>query len=379
MTEALSRSRRRKVSAGLPTFPWDTIAGAKARAAQHPDGLVDLSVGTPVDQTPQLARQALAASSDAHGYPQVWGTPALRTAILDYMTGRWGAPELSETCVLPVIGTKELVASLPAQLGLGADSTVVIPTCAYPTYRVGGLLCGARVQLADSPDEVSGQPDLIWINSPANPSGRMLSMDQVRAWVDFARATGAVLASDECYGEFAWDAEAVSVLDSRICEGDVTGLLSCMSLSKRSNMAGYRAGFVVGDPELTSELLAIRKHAGMILPAPIAEAMRVALRDNSHVIEQRERYQRRRAVLRPALEQAGFRIDDSQGSIYLWATRGQDCRQTLDWLAQRGILCSPGDFYVEGPSDHVRISLTATDQQIVDAARRLTGETPRLS
>ncbi|MCI1747509.1 MAG: succinyldiaminopimelate transaminase [Acidipropionibacterium sp.] len=370
MSETRVRTRR-KVSAGLPVFPWDTIEAAKSRASQHPGGLIDLSVGTPVDPTPRLAREALAASADAHGYPQVWGTPALRTAVLEYMSSRWGAPELTEKSVLPVVGTKELVAALPSQLGLGADSTVVIPTCAYPTYRVGALLCGAQIQAADSPEEISGEPDLIWINSPANPSGRMLSLEQMRAWVEFARRTGAVLASDECYGEFSWDAEPISVLDTRVCDGEVTGLLSCMSLSKRSNMAGYRAGFVVGDPEITSELLAIRKHAGLMLPAPIAEAMRVALGDTADVTEQRERYQRRRAVLRPALEKAGFRIDDSQGSIYLWATRGEDCRATVDWLAERGILCSPGDFYVEGTSDHVRIGLTATDEQIVDAARRL--------
>ncbi len=372
MSGSAGRATRRRVSAALPTFPWDTIEAAKSRAAAHPGGLIDLSVGTPVDPTPRVVREAASAASDSHGYPQVWGTPALRAAVLEHMSTRWGAPELSEASVLPVIGTKELVASLPTQLGLGPESSVVIPACAYPTYRVGALLCGARVQSAEGPEQVEGNPDLIWINSPANPSGRVLSVEELRAWVALARRTGAVLASDECYGEFAWEAESVSVLDTRVCDGDVTGLLSCMSLSKRSNMAGYRAGFVVGDPGLTSELLTIRKHAGMILPGPVAEAMRVALGDSAHVTEQRERYQRRRAVLRPALEKAGFRIDHSEGSIYLWATRGQDCRDTVDWLAQRGILCSPGDFYVEGSSDHVRIGLTATDEQIVDAARRLT-------
>lgn len=371
MSSALDRGTRRRVSASLPTFPWDTIRAAKERAAEHPGGLIDLSVGTPVDPTPGPVRDALAAASDAHGYPQVWGTPALRAAILEHMTSRWGAPELTEESVLPVIGTKELVASLPSQLGLGPDSLIVIPECAYPTYRVGALLCGARVQVTDDPDRVEGEPDLIWINSPANPSGRVLSIDEMRAWVQLARRTGAVLASDECYGEFSWQVEAVSVLDTRVSDGDIGGLLSCMSMSKRSNMAGYRAGFVVGDPALTSELLAIRKHAGMMVPAPIAEAMRVALGDAGQVAEQRERYRRRREVLMPALTGAGFRIDHSEGSIYLWATRGQDCRETLDWLAERGILCSPGDFYVEGHSDHVRIGLTAPDDRIVEAARRL--------
>ncbi|MDO4411534.1 succinyldiaminopimelate transaminase [Cutibacterium sp.] len=363
---------RRVVSAGLPTFPWDTIAGAKAKAQSHPDGIVDLSVGTPVDPTPRLVTEALTSASDAHGYPQVWGTPALRAAILGHMKQVWGAPShLDETNVLPVIGTKELVASLPSQLGLGPDSTVVIPACAYPTYRVGTQLAGATVQAVNEPDEVEGAPDLIWINSPANPSGRILDLDEMKAWVELARRTGAVLASDECYGEFVWEGESISVLDERVNDGNVTGLLACLSMSKRSNMAGYRAGFVVGDAELTRELLFIRKHSGLMVSTPVAEAMTVALADRSHVLEQAKRYQLRRDVLKPALEKAGFRIDHSEGSLYLWATHDEDCRSTLDRLASLGILCSPGDFYVEGGSDHVRIGLTATDERIKAAAERL--------
>ncbi|MGK2350531.1 succinyldiaminopimelate transaminase [Cutibacterium sp. V947] len=363
---------RRIVSESLPTFPWDTIAGAKVKAQSHPGGIVDVSVGTPVDPTPQIVTEALTATSDAHGYPQVWGTPALRVGILDHMKQVWGAPaQLGETSVLPVIGTKELVASLPSQLGLGPDSTIVIPACAYPTYQVGAQLAGATVQAVNEPDEVEGHPDLIWINSPANPSGRILDLDEMKAWVEFARSTGAVLASDECYGEFVWEGECVSVLNERVNGGDVTGLLACLSMSKRSNMAGYRAGFVVGDSALTSELLTLRKHSGLMLSAPVAAAMQVALADRSHVWEQVKRYQLRREVLKPALEQAGFRIDHSEGSLYLWATEGEDCRATLDRLADLGILCSPGDFYVDGGSDHVRIGLTATDERINAAAERL--------
>ncbi|MDY0818822.1 succinyldiaminopimelate transaminase [Cutibacterium avidum] len=363
---------RRIVSASLPAFPWDTIADAKAKAQSHPGGIVDLSVGTPVDPTPQVVTEALTAFSDAHGYPQVWGTPALRAGILDHMKQVWGASaHLDENSVLPVVGTKELVASLPSQLGLGPDSRVVIPACAYPTYRVGAQLAGATVQAIDEPDEVKGTPDLIWINSPANPSGRILDLDEMKAWVELARSTGAVLASDECYGEFVWEGNSISVLDERVNGGDVTGLLACLSMSKRSNMAGYRAGFVVGDADLTQELLTLRKHSGLMVPAPVAEAMQAALSDRSHVLEQAKRYQLRRDVLKPALEQAGFRVDHSEGSLYLWATHGEDCRATLDRLADLGILCSPGDFYVDGGSDHVRIGLTATDERINTAAERL--------
>ena len=202
-------------------------------------------------------------------------------------------------------------------------------------------------------------------------SGRVLDLDEMKAWVDLARSTGAVLASDECYGEFVWEGESVSVLDERVNSGDVTGLLACLSMSKRSNMAGYRAGFAVGDAELTSELLTVRKHSGLMIPAPVVAAMQAALADRSHVLEQVKRYRLRRNVLKPALEKAGFRIDLSEGSLYLWATHDEDCRVTLDRLADLGILCSPGDFYVAGGSDHVRIGLTATDERINAAAQRI--------
>ncbi|WP_394276613.1 succinyldiaminopimelate transaminase [Luteococcus sp.] len=372
-TSTAGSGRRAPLASRLPDFPWDSLAGAKARAQAHPDGICDLSVGTPVDPTPAVAADALVAAAGRWaGYPTVWGTPALRASILGYLERRWGATGLTERNVLPVVGTKELVAWLPTQLGLGPDDLVVIPSTAYPTYEVGAAIVGARIQRCDDPSQVEGTPALVWINSPANPHGAILSKQELRAWVSFARQSGAVLASDECYGEFAWDAEPFSVLDAQVCDGDVTGLLSVQSLSKRSNMAGYRGGFIAGDEVLCMELLELRKHGGMMLPGPVQEAMAAALDDHAHVEEQRERYLARRALLRPALEQAGFTIDHSEGSLYLWATRGEDCRATVDWLAERGILAAPGDFYGTESTRHVRIALTATDERIAAAAQRLT-------
>lgn len=361
------------LSERLPDFPWDTIAGAKARAQAHPDGLCDLSVGTPVDPVPEAAQRVLAESASAWaGYPTVWGTPGLRAAIRGYASSRWNASGLSDAHVLPVVGTKELVASLPLQLGVGPGSTVVIPTTAYPTYEVGALIAGATVLATDDPAEAAAaHPALIWINSPANPHGAILSADAMRAWVEAARSVGAVLASDECYGEFGWEAEPVSVLDPAINGGSLEGLIAAFSLSKRSNVAGYRAGFLVGDAPLIGELLAVRKHMGLIVPGPVQAVMETMLGDEDHVSVQRERYLARRAILKPALEAAGFRIDASQGSLYLWATRGEDCRITVDWLAERGILAAPGDFYGEAGRQHVRIALTATDERIAAAASRL--------
>ncbi|HYI56296.1 MAG TPA: succinyldiaminopimelate transaminase [Microlunatus sp.] len=363
---------RGRLTAALPDFPWDSLAEAKARAGAHPGSIVDLSVGTPVDPTPEIARHALAGAADSPGYPLTSGTAPLREAMAAYLTDRWGAVGLAPTATLPAIGTKELVAWLPTLLGLGPDDLVVFPTMAYPTYEVGARIAGCRLLAADEPDEVGERPSLVWLNSPSNPTGQILDAAELRRRVDWAREQGAIVASDECYGEFGWDTEPVSVLHPSVSGGDLTGLLALHSLSKRSNLAGYRAGFVGGDDALVAELLAVRKHAGMILPRPVQEAMRVLLADREHVVEQRDRYARRRALLRPALETAGFTIDHSEGSLYLWATRGEDGRDTVAWLADRGILVAPGDFYGPAAAQHVRVALTATDERVAAAVARLT-------
>ena len=369
----------RFVSARLPDFPWDRLAEAKHRAAAHPDGLVDLSIGTPVDSTPAFVQDALRAAADAPGYPTVWGTPQLRAAITGYLQRRCGSVELDDECVLPTVGSKELVAGLPAQLGVGPGQTVQVPQVAYPTYAVGALLAGAELLASDS-TLAAGPRDvpLVWVNSPANPTGRVLPAEHLRKVVAWARERGAVVASDECYIEYSWDAASVSVLDPAVNEGSLDSVLAVHSLSKRSNLAGYRAGFVAGDPRLVRELREVRRHAGLMVAAPVQAAMQAALDDDTHVAQQRERYRARRRVLREALERAGFRIDFSSGSLYLWATRGEaaphgePAMEVVSWLADRGILVAPGDFYGQAGARHVRVALTATDERIESAAARLT-------
>lgn len=364
--------RRSGLAADLPDFPWDTIASARATAAAHPDGIVDLSVGTPVDPTPELAIRALTRAANSPGYPLTSGTPALREAIASYFAQRWGAVGLQPEATLPVIGTKELVAWLPTLLGLGRDDLVIYPTMAYPTYLVGATIAGCQAVACDDLSQLGDlRPALIWINSPSNPTGQILSPETLRDRVTWARERGALVASDECYGEFGWEAEPISVLHASINAGRHDGLLAVHSLSKRSNLAGYRAGFVAGDHQVVADLLLIRKHAGMLVPRPVQEAMIDLLADHDHVAEQRVRYLERRALLRPALEAAGFRIEHSEGAIYLWATRGEDCQKSVNFLAQLGILVAPGDFYGPAASQHVRVALTATDERVAAAAARL--------
>jgi succinyldiaminopimelate transaminase len=364
---------RPAVSASLPEFPWDTLADAKALAEAHPDGIVDLSIGTPVDPVAPVIREALAAASSAPGYPATAGTARLRESAVAALDRRFGITGLSEAAVLPVIGTKELIAWLPTLLGLGHADVIVVPELAYPTYEVGARLAGAQVLRADSLTQLGPQsPALVYLNSPSNPTGRVLGPDHLRKVVGWARERGVVLASDECYLGLGWDAEPFSVLHPSVCDGDHTGLLAVHSLSKSSSLAGYRAGFVAGDPGLVAELLAVRRHAGMMVPTPVQAAMVAALDDDVHDKLQRERYARRRGALSPALRSAGFSIEDSEGGLYLWATRGEPCRDSVAWLAQRGILVAPGEFYGPGGAQHVRVALTATDERISAAVGRLT-------
>lgn len=357
----------------LPDFPWDSLAPFAETARQHPDGIIDLSVGSPVDETPAVVRAALAAAADAHAYPLTAGTPALREAIVDWYARRRAVTGLSVANVLPTIGSKELIALLPTMLGLGEGDVVVYPTVAYPTYAIGAAIARATPLASDDPAEWPENTRLVWVNSPGNPDGSILGVDRLRAAVTRARELGAVIASDECYAELNWagDEPTPSILDARVIGDSRRLVLSVYSLSKQSNLAGYRAAFVAGCSDLIGELLAVRKHAGLLPPAPIQAAMVAALGDDEHVRVQRERYRARRSLLAPALERAGFTIDHSDGGLYLWVTRGDDAWETVAALAELGILVVPGSFYGTESTRHVRIALTASDAKIADAVARL--------
>jgi succinyldiaminopimelate transaminase len=365
----------RDLAQELPDFPWDTLAPFAAKARAHEGGIVDLSVGTPVDPTPALIQEALAAAADAPGYPQTYGTPDLREAVAAWFARRRGVPDVDPDGVLPTMGSKELVALLPTLLGLGPGDIVVHPEVAYPTYDVGARIAGAEPVAADGTAQLgplASRVRLVWVNSPANPTGRVLGAAHLAKVVAWARQHAAIVASDECYAELAWGGEAVpSILDPEVCGGSHEGLLAVYSLSKQSNLAGYRAAFVAGDVRLVRRLLEVRKHAGLIVPWPIQRAMVAALGDDEHVAAQRDRYAERRARLRPALEAAGFVVEHSEAGLYLWATRDEDCWTSVDWLAQRGILVAPGAFYGPAGARHVRVALTATDQAVAAAATRL--------
>ncbi|WMY77802.1 succinyldiaminopimelate transaminase [Citricoccus sp. I39-566] len=382
----------------LPEYPWESLAPYRATAQAHPGGLADLSIGTPVDSTPALIQDALSAAANAHGYPTTQGTPALREAIGAWFERRRGVPGLDPQAVLPTVGSKEFIAWLPLLLGLGPGDVVVRPSVAYPTYDIGALLVGATAVAADSLDELGADTrarvKLIWTNSPANPTGKVASAEQLRAVVAQGRAVGAVVAGDECYAELGWgewDTPGAPgtpcILADEVSGGDHTGLLSVYSLSKQSNLAGYRAAFAAGDPALVAALINSRKHAGMIVPMPVQAAMTAALADDTHVGEQKDRYRSRRTLLRDALESAGLVVDHSEAGLYLWTRDGrpgtgvhdagrpapseQDSWDLVGALAELGILVGPGTFYGAAGNGYVRVALTASDDAVAQAAERL--------
>lgn len=297
----------------------------------------------------------------------------MRTAIHDWATRRLGAT--GEFDVLPLIGSKELVAWLPTLL---EAKSVLFPEIAYPTYSVGAIL-GSAVGTAVSVDPKTWpDADLAWINSPSNPTGRVHSDEEMMAVINWSRASNSVVVSDECYLEFGHTVEPLSILG--FTAGNNKNVLAVHSLSKRSSMAGYRAGFIIGDVDLIARLREVRKHAGMIVPLPVQKAMVTALSDDVHVAEQRRRYNSRRERLAPALRNVGFEIEESRAGLYIWCTRQEQDLDSISWLAELGILATPGYFYGAKGGHHIRVALTATDANIDEAVMRLTqaASLPRL-
>ena len=322
-----------------------------------------------MDPTPELIQDALRHAANAPGYPTAAGREELRAACSRWLDRVTGA-DVPASAIVPAIGSKEMVAGLPRLLDLGPGSRIVIPTIAYPTYAVGAVLAGAEFIATDQPETVEGV-GLVWLNSPGNPTGSVMSVARLQEIVAWAREVGAVVVSDECYIELGWESEPVSLLHPSVSGGSQDGLLALHSLSKRSNLAGYRFGFLAGDPALVSRILLVRKHSGMMVPSPIQAAAIVALDDDEHVVEQKERYRRRRELLAAAVREAGFRIDHSEAGLYLWMTRDEPCWDTVRWFAARGIVVTPGDFYGAEGRQHVRMALTVSDDLAGQVPARL--------
>ncbi|MGH3428273.1 MAG: aminotransferase class I/II-fold pyridoxal phosphate-dependent enzyme, partial [Mycobacteriales bacterium] len=276
-----------------PISSWDTLIKLRQTAAEHPGGLIDLSIGSPIDPVADNVTAALTAAANSPGYQAAVGSGRLQRAIIAWLDRQVGAGCHTEA-VLPTLGSKEFIGWLPTLLGLGPTHMIAIPELAYPTYEVGARTAGASVLRYTPEDLLNGAadgrpPSLVWINSPNNPSGEVLSAETLTELIRWARSKNCLIASDECYFGLGWERTPVSVLDPSVTGGDHTGVLAVHTLSKRSNMAGYRVGFVAGDPAVMGRLRASRRQLGMIVPGPIQAAAAVALDDDTHAVEQRDR------------------------------------------------------------------------------------------
>ena len=363
-------------------YDWSRIDSYRRRAEQCPGGLVDLSVGSPVDPVPRSVREALAAAADdgqARGYPKTAGDGPLRQAVADWFRRCRGVDlDALGADLVPTVGSKEAVALMASLLHLGPGDRVVQPRVSYPTYAIGTQLAGAQVTTVDDPADTDSWVDLpgvraIWINSPGNPSGRVIDRAGLAKIVQAARSIGATVLSDECYALLDWSGSAQAspcILESQVCGGDASGILCLYSMSKQSNMAGYRAALVAGDAQLVKAMTAYRKQVGLIVPGPVQGAMRAALEDGEAVTAQRDVYARRLHALTEALGAYGYDAVMPQGGLYIWAqARSGDCWADMAELSRLGILASPGEFYGDGR--YLRFSSTITDEQLDLALGRL--------
>ena len=357
-----------------PPYPYDKLDRLKSLAAGHEGGLVDLSIGTPYDPPPAEVVAALSSSGAERGYPSSVGTPAFRQAAAGWMRRRLGV-DVPVDDIAACIGTKELVTALPQWLHLRHPErdTVLYPAVSYPSYAMGATLAGCRGVAVDV--EGGGLADVaaddvaralcLWVNSPGNPTGSLTDLGAAAAW---GRAHGVPVLSDECYVEFTWDGPPRTIL-----EHGTEGVLAVHSLSKRSNLAGLRAGFYAGDADLVHYLSEVRKHAGAMVPGPVQAAAAVALADDAHVNVQRERYRERLAYFRDVLAGVGAVAAPSAGSFYLWAAAPDgDAWGLTAWLATRGgVLVAPGDLYGPMGEGFVRVALVQPMDRLRLVADRL--------
>jgi succinyldiaminopimelate transaminase len=353
-----------------PPYPYDRLDDAKAAASAFDGGIVDLSIGTPFDPPPPAAVAALSTSAAERGYPPSIGSKRFREAAVGWMARRFGV-DVPLDAIAACVGTKELVANVVRWLRLRTPDrdTVLYPSVAYPTYEMGAILSACRAIAVDELSTVSdadvARALCLWVNSPANPTGALADLGAAASW---GRAHGVPVLSDECYAEFTWDG-----LPHTILEHGLHGVLAVHSLSKRSNLAGLRVGFYAGDGDLVHYLAEVRKHAGFMVPGPVQAAAAVALDDDAHVDEQRERYLERLWFFADVLRAEGAKVDMPGGSFYLWAeVPGGDAWAFTKDLAERGgVLVSPGDLYGPAGAGYVRVAMVQPMERLTLVAERL--------
>lgn len=357
----------------LPDFPWDKLNPYREIISDKGLSLINLSVGSPVDPVDSLIQDALLLDSEKSAYPTAKGKITLDQTLVTALRRRFKAgANLAVDNVLPTIGSKEAIALLPLMLDL-VRPKVVIPHLSYPTYTVAATLVGGQVIPQDFTKNLPDQFDLVFINSPNNPTGEVLELETLQTILGQVRKQGAILVSDECYLSLDWTGKGISMLNPQVNGGSLANIIVTNSLSKVSNLASYRAAFLAGDNELISKITNFRRHTGLLVPTVIQTAMQVALEDDSSVNKQKAVYRERRKLLIAALSKAGFSFRNSEAGLYIWVTssNGESDWDLVKIFAEQGILVAPGSFYGSAGKNSVRISITATDDDIKTASERI--------
>lgn len=356
-------------------FPWDELQKYK-KSVKY-----DLSVGSPKDDVSPKVKEVLASFSNAHSYPTTIGLTQLQDSIIKWLKNVRKIDNVQPKNIVPTIGSKEAVALLPQMLGIGKNpqDIIVRPKYAYPTYDIGAKICNVKTIATDNIGDWAGNKNvkLIWLNSPNNPTGEIFSDQYFKDVVSEARKIGAYVVSDECYAMFDFRDDlktnrVASVLNKDVCGGDFTNLLMLYSLSKASNLAGYRASFIAGDEILIKSILQIRKHVGMMVPTPIQGAFACALDDVDFTKMIVEKYFNRYQILKDAFLKNNYQVEKSEGGLYLWVkTKRGNCFDELDYFAEKSILFAPGLFYSDDADKYIRVSLTCTDEECQEVANLL--------
>ena len=355
-----------------------------ARRAAGAD-LIDLSIGDPDEPTPEAVRTALrAAVGPVSSYPTARGGDAVRTAIAGFLARRHGVRVDPATQVLPTSGSKEAVFHLPLAFvdPAGDRRAVVFGTPGYPTYARGTRLAGGepvavrlreedgwRLDLGALDADVLARTCVAWINHPHNPTGATVDIAYLRDQLAVARAHDVVLCSDECYQELWTDVPAPSLLEA--CDGDTSGALAFLSLSKRSGMTGYRSGAIAGDPDLVAVLRRLREDTGTASPTFTQAAAVAAWSDDAHVAARREVFAAKRAAVLEGLAAAALTWSGSTAGLYVWVRvpDGDDvglARRLLD----AGVVVTPGRAFGAGGEGWVRLALVPDVAGCREAVRR---------
>jgi N-succinyldiaminopimelate aminotransferase len=385
----------------LQPYPFERLRQLHADITPNPAYKpISLGIGEPRHATPQLIKNALTASlSGLASYPGTLGEPKLRQTMADWMASRYGLKLDPATQILPVNGSREALFSL-AQTVLDAGkpgATVVCPNPFYQIYEGAALLAGAQTWFAPSvparnfgidwaavPTEVWAKTQLVFVCSPGNPTGAVMSLPEWKLLFELSDRYGFVIASDECYSEIYFRDEApLGGLQaaSQLGRHDFKNLISLTSLSKRSNVPGLRSGFVAGDAALIKPFLLYRTYHGSAM-SPIVQAASVAAwNDEQHVVDNRAMYREKFAKVTPMLS-AVMDVALPDAGFYLWAAipevfKGSDTAFSRELLALYNVVVLPGSYLARDAQGHnpgagrIRMALVAETAECVEAAERI--------